>query len=74
MFFAIAGNDCGKTFAVAQSTAKTAKVFPLERFALYGMLVFDEVKVACQLIWNSRSQTLSGLAMTTDDMSSLIDA
>ena len=23
-----------------------------------GMLVFDEVKVACQLMWNSRSQTL----------------
>ena len=37
MFFAIAGNDCGKTIAVAQSTAKTVKVFPLERFALYGI-------------------------------------
>ena len=38
-----------------------------------GVLVFDEVKVACQLMWNSRNQTLSGLAMTADDMSSLID-
>jgi len=38
-----------------------------------GVLVFDEVKVACQLMWNSRSQTLSGLAMTTDDMASLTD-
>ena len=38
-----------------------------------GVLVFDEVKVACQLMRNSRNQTLSGLAMTADDMSSLID-
>jgi len=36
-----------------------------------GVLVFEEVKVACRLMWNSRSQTLSGLAMTTDDMASL---
>ena len=32
-----------------------------------GVLIFDEVKVACQLIWKSRSQTLSGLAMTSKD-------
>lgn len=38
-----------------------------------GVLIFDEVKVACQLIWNSRSQTLSGLAMTSKDLSSLND-
>ena len=38
-----------------------------------GVLMFDEMKVACQLMWNSRNQTLSGLAMTADDMSSLID-
>ena len=38
-----------------------------------GVLVFDEVKVACQLMWNSRSQTLTGLAMTDKDMSSLAD-
>ena len=38
-----------------------------------GALIFDEVKVACQLIWNSRSQTLSGLAMTSKDLSSLND-
>ena len=38
-----------------------------------GVLVFDEVKVACQLMWNSRSQTLTGLAMTSKDLSSLID-
>ena len=25
-----------------------------------GVLVFDEVKVTCQLMWNSRNQTLSG--------------
>ena len=38
-----------------------------------GVLIFDEVKVACQLIWNSRNQKLSGLAMTSQDMSSLND-
>ena len=38
-----------------------------------GVLVFDEVKVACQLMWNSRNQTLTGLAMTSKDMSSLTD-
>ena len=37
------------------------------------MLIFDEVKVACQLIWNSRSQKLSGLCMTHQDLSSLND-
>lgn len=39
-----------------------------------GVLVFDEVKVACQLMWNSRNQTLTGLAMTSKHMSSLTDA
>lgn len=39
-----------------------------------GVLVFDEVKVACQLMWNSRNQTLTGLAMTSKEMSSLTDA
>ena len=38
-----------------------------------GVLVFDEVKVACQLMWNSRSQTLTGLAMTSENLSSLTD-
>ena len=38
-----------------------------------GVLVFDELKVACQLMWNSRSQTLTGLAMTSKDLSSLTD-
>ena len=38
-----------------------------------GVLIFDEVKVACQLIWNSRSQALTGLAMTQKGMSSLND-
>ena len=37
------------------------------------VLIFDEVKVACQLIWNSRSQKLSGLCMTHQDLSSLND-
>lgn len=38
-----------------------------------GVIIFDEVKVACQLMWNSRSQTLSGLAMTNKDLSLLND-
>lgn len=38
-----------------------------------GVVVFDEMKVACHLMWHSRSQTLSGLTLTTEDMSSLID-
>jgi len=29
-----------------------------------GVLVFDEVKVACQLMWNSRTNILSGLALS----------
>ena len=36
-----------------------------------GVLIFDEVKVACQLIWNSKSQALAGLAMMSKDLSSL---
>ena len=29
-----------------------------------GVLIFDEVKIACQLMWNSHSHQLMGLAMT----------
>ena len=36
-------------------------------------MIFDEVKVACQLVWNSRNQKLSGLAMTNRDLGSLND-
>jgi len=36
-----------------------------------GVLIFDEVKVACQLLWNSRSNTLMRLAMTSNDQASL---
>jgi len=38
-----------------------------------GVLIFHEVKVARQLIWNSRSQKLMGLAMTHDKQASLLD-
>ena len=38
-----------------------------------GVIIFDEVKVACQLVWNSRNNKLSELAMTNKDMSSLND-
>jgi len=38
-----------------------------------GVLIFDEVKVISQLIWNSRSQTIVGLAMTVEDQVSLHD-
>jgi len=38
-----------------------------------GVLIFDEVKVACQLLWNSQSHKLKGLAMTSGDLSSLTE-
>ena len=38
-----------------------------------GVLIFDEVKVISRLMWNSRSQTIVGLAMTADDQASLHD-
>ena len=38
-----------------------------------GVLIFNEVKVACQLLWNSRSHQLMRLAMTPGDLSSLND-
>ncbi|XP_065888474.1 uncharacterized protein [Dysidea avara] len=38
-----------------------------------GALIFDEVKVACQLMWNSQNHQLMGLAMTSKDMESLSD-
>ena len=38
-----------------------------------GALIFDEVKVACQLMWNSRNNKLMGLAMTSRELTSLND-
>ena len=38
-----------------------------------GALIFDEVKVACQLMWNSWNNQLMGLAMTPTDLASLND-
>ena len=38
-----------------------------------GALIFDEVKVACQLVWNSRSHQLMGLSMTSKNLASLND-
>ena len=38
-----------------------------------GVLIFDEVKVACQLMWNSRNQKLIGLAMMHDEQACLLD-
>ena len=38
-----------------------------------GVLIFDEVKVVCRLMWNSRSHQLVGLAMSYEDLSSLTD-
>ena len=37
------------------------------------MLIFDEVKVVCRLMWNSRSHQLVGLAMSYEELSSLTD-
>jgi len=36
-------------------------------------LIFDEVTVASQLMWNSRSHELMGLAMTSKNLASLND-
>jgi hypothetical protein len=38
-----------------------------------GVLVFVEVKVISRLLWNSRSQTLIGLSMGREEMSTLSD-
>jgi len=38
-----------------------------------GALIFDEVKVAWKLMWNSRNNRLMGLAMTPKDLASLND-
>ena len=38
-----------------------------------GVLIFDEVKVVCRLMWNSRSHQLVGLAMSHEELASLID-
>ena len=38
-----------------------------------GVLIFDSVKVVLSLLWNSRSQKIVGLAMTTEEQASLHD-
>ena len=38
-----------------------------------GILIFDEVKVVSSLLWNSHSQKIVGLAMTTEEQASLHD-
>ena len=38
-----------------------------------GALIFDEVKVISSLMWNSRNHRIIGLAMSSDDQSSLHD-
>ena len=38
-----------------------------------GVLIFDEVKVITGLIWNSRNQSIIGLAMSEKDQASLHD-
>ena len=38
-----------------------------------GVLIFDKVKVTCQLIRNSRNNQLMGLAMTHQEQASLLD-
>ena len=48
---------------------KTGKQAPLGN----GVLIFDEVKVISRLMWNSRSQTIIGLAMNANDQASLLD-
>lgn len=48
---------------------KSGKQAPLSN----GVLIFDEVKVISRLMWNSRSQTIIGLAMNANDQASLLD-
>ena len=38
-----------------------------------GVLIFDEVKVVCCLMWNSQCQKIIGLAMSSYDLASLQD-
>lgn len=38
-----------------------------------GVLIFDEVKVAMKVSWNSRNEELVGLAMTSAEMQTLQD-
>ena len=38
-----------------------------------GVIIFDEVKVVCHLIWNSRSHQLIGPAMSREELASLND-
>ena len=38
-----------------------------------GVLVFDEVKVAAKLHWNSRNGTIVGHTMTAQEMATLSD-
>lgn len=69
--------------ASSQSIARQAKVyksFQAEKVKqgqhepkADGVLIFDEVKVVSSLLWNSRSQKLVGLAMTSNDQASLHD-
>lgn len=40
---------------------------------LGGVLIFDEVKVAMKVSWNSRNEELVGLAMTSAEMQTLQD-
>ena len=38
-----------------------------------GALIFDEVKVISRLMWNSRSQSIIGLAVGAEEQASLHD-
>ena len=50
-----------------ESCRKAGKHMPMGD----GAIIFDEVKVISRLLWNSRSQTIVGLAMTAEDQVSL---
>ncbi len=38
-----------------------------------GVLIFDEVKVVCHMMWNSRNHKIVGLSMSHEDLASLSD-
>ncbi len=73
-------NIIGASHTRLAQEAKRFEEFKLQRVAEKlkvphgdGVLIFDEVKVVCRLMWNSRSHQLVGLAMTHEELASLTD-
>jgi len=65
-------DSIAKQVEMFQQLKESQKVGKLEPLA-DGVLIFDEVEVISRLMWNSRSQTIIGLAMNAEDQASLHD-